>query len=35
MGTDLDVLAIENCLLFKDAQKNELLNDYRDKFDLD
>ena len=35
MGTDLDVLAIGNCLLHKTAQDPALSQDYRDRFDRD
>lgn len=35
MGTHLDVLAAENCLLFKEEQDPSLQLDYKDKFELD
>ena len=35
MGTGLDLLVIENYLLKKDEQPAELLNDYKDEFELD
>ena len=35
MGTNLDVLAIENYLLIKDDQDKSLLKDYKNKFELD
>jgi len=35
MGTNLDILVIENFILFKDEQDNSLLNDYKNKFELD
>ncbi|MBF0447733.1 MAG: carbamoyltransferase [Magnetococcales bacterium] len=35
MGTGIETLAIGNCLLRKEEQNLELLQDYKDKFDLD
>lgn len=35
MGTDLDLLVVENCLVWKDKQDKALLEDYKDKFELD
>lgn len=35
MGSGIDMLVIENCLLKKDDQPNNLLNEYKDKFTLD
>ncbi len=35
MGTNLDMLVIENFVLFKDKQTNFLSNDYQNKFELD
>lgn len=35
MGTDLDLLAIGNCILRKPEQKAEFLRDYRDQYELD
>jgi len=35
MGTDIEVLAVGNCLLRKEAQKVELKRDYKDTFELD
>ncbi len=35
MGTNLDVLVIENFILFKDNQDRSLLKDYKNKFELD
>jgi carbamoyltransferase len=35
MGTNMDVLAIGDCLLIKDDQNPSLARDYRDRFDLD
>ena len=35
MGTDLDLLAIGNCLLRKPEQDAALLRNYRDQFELD
>ena len=35
MGTNLDILAIENYLLIKDDQDKSLLKDYKNKFELD
>jgi len=35
MGTDIEVLAIGDCLLDKKQQNTALRVDYRDRFDLD
>jgi len=35
MGTDLDVLVCNNFILYKDSQNNNLLKDYKNKYDLD
>ena len=35
MGTDLDVLVCNNFILYKDNQKNDLLKDYKSKYELD
>jgi len=35
MGTDIDALAIENCLLIKEAQPPHLLKSYEEQFPLD
>jgi carbamoyltransferase len=35
MGTELDLLAVGNCLLRKEAQDPSLKGDYKDKFELD
>jgi len=35
MGTDMDVLAIGNCLLTKEDQDPSLKRDYKDAFELD
>ena len=35
MGTDLDLLVVENFLLIKDEQNKELLEKYEQKYDLD
>ena len=35
MGTELDILVIENFILYKDRQKKSLLKDYKTKFALD
>lgn len=35
MGTEMDVLAIGNCVLRKDKQNPELKRDYRTQFALD
>ena len=32
MGTDLDILACENYILYKDKQDQKLIKDYKDKF---
>ena len=35
MGTNLDLLVIENFILEKSKQKKELIKDYKSDFDLD
>jgi carbamoyltransferase len=35
MGTNLDILVIEDFILFKKDQDNNLLKNYKDKFELD
>ena len=35
MGTNLDILIIEDFILFKDDQDKSLLKDYKNKFELD
>ncbi len=35
MGTNIDVLVVENCVLRKTEQKPELLRDYKNAFELD
>ncbi len=35
MGTNLDILVIENFILYKDDQDKTLLKDYKNKFELD
>jgi carbamoyltransferase len=35
MGTNLDILVIEDFILFKDQQDQSLINDYKNKFELD
>ena len=35
MGTNLDILVIENFILYKDEQSKSLLNNYKNKFKLD
>ncbi len=35
MGTNLDILVIENFILFKNEQDQSLLKDYKNKFELD
>ena len=35
MGTELDILAVGNCLLYKEEQDPALKRDYKDAFDLD
>ncbi len=35
MGTDLDVLAVENCLMLKEEQDPSLKLDYKNQFELD
>ena len=35
MGTELDVLVIENCFLKKEKQNKKLFENYKEKYDLD
>ena len=35
MGTNLDILVIENFIMFKDDQEKQLIKSYEDKFELD
>jgi carbamoyltransferase len=35
MGTGLDMLVVENCVLYKDAQDESLSSPYREEFQLD
>jgi carbamoyltransferase len=35
MGTNLDILVLEDFILFKDQQDKSLINDYKNKFELD
>jgi hypothetical protein len=35
MGTEIDVLAVENCFLEKDEQNTDLKRRYEGAFDLD
>jgi carbamoyltransferase len=35
MGTNLDILVIEDFILFKDQQDKSLIKDYKNKFELD
>ena len=35
MGTNLDILVIENFILFKEHQNKSLIKDYKNKFELD
>ena len=35
MGTNLDILVIENFILFKNVQDKSLVKDYKNKFELD
>ena len=35
MGTNLDILVIEDFILFKDEQDQSLIKDYKNKFELD
>ena len=35
MGTNLDILVCENFVLYKDDQDQNLLKDYKNKFQLD
>ena len=35
MGTNLDILVLEDCVLYKNQQDKSLVNDYKNKFELD
>ena len=35
MGTNLDILVLEDCVLYKEQQDKSLVNDYKNKFELD
>jgi len=35
MGTNLDILVVENFILLKSDQDKSLLKNYKDKFELD
>ena len=35
MGTNLDILVLEDCVLYKNQQDKSLINDYKNKFELD
>ena len=35
MGTNIDILVIENFVLFKNDQDKKLTNNYKDQFELD
>ena len=35
MGTELDILVVGNCVLRKDQQDNSLVEDYKEKYELD
>ena len=35
MGTELDMLAIGNCLLVKESQDQSLIENYKEKYELD
>ena len=35
MGTEIDILVIENCLLRKEKQSTSLKIDYKEKYELD
>ena len=35
MGTELDMLVVENCILLKEDQPDELKQDYKQEFELD
>ena len=35
MGTNLDILVIENFIMFKNDQEKKLIKSYEDKFELD
>ncbi len=35
MGTNLDLLVIENCVLYKEQQDKNLITDYKNKYELD
>ena len=35
MGTELDILVIDNFILYKDEQDNDLKNNYKKNYELD
>jgi carbamoyltransferase len=35
MGTNLDVLVVENCIMYKSEQQRQLMSSYQDSFELD
>jgi carbamoyltransferase len=35
MGTDLDILVCNNFILYKENQNNNLIKDYKNKYELD
>jgi hypothetical protein len=35
MGTELDLLIVENCIARKKLQNKKLISSYKDKYDLD
>ena len=35
MGTDLDLLVIGNCILFKEEQEVDIDTEYKEKYSLD
>ena len=35
MGTELDVLVVGNCVLVKEKQDKSLVEDYKEKYELD
>ena len=35
MGTEIELLVVGNCVMRKDRQDKNLVNDYKDNFDLD
>lgn len=35
MGTDIEVLVVENCILYKHEQPSHMKQDYKDRFELD